>query len=138
MDRLLDNQLDRTGLSGDDRQQAYDTGKRTAMSIATSPWFRYFMTTDPAQFLRRVQCPVLALNGTLDLQVDVDQNLPPIEAALAEAGNDDVTTHRLDKLNHLFQTAQTGSVAEYGQIEETVAPEVLELMAAWITARVGG
>lgn len=38
----------------------------------------------------------------------------------------------LPGLNHLFQHCETGAVAEYAQIEETISPEVLEIITAWI------
>jgi pimeloyl-ACP methyl ester carboxylesterase len=100
-----------------------------------SPWFRFALTFDPRDALRQVQVPVLALNGSLDLQVPHHQNLPEIEKALREAGNPDVTIRMLPGLNHLFQRAEKGTVEEYAQIEETVAPEVLELIREWIAAR---
>ncbi len=102
-----------------------------------TPWFRFFVLYDPRPALMALRVPVLALNGTLDLQVDAEQNLPVIEAALAAGGNADVRARRLPGLNHLFQHATTGSVLEYGRIEETVAPEVLELVAQWILERFG-
>lgn len=100
-------------------------------------WFRAFLTYDPAESLRRVRASVLVLNGERDLQVLPDQNLPAIERALAEAGNTDVTVRRLPELNHLFQTARTGTPDEYEQIEETIAPAALEAMVTWLRPRVG-
>jgi hypothetical protein len=97
-----------------------------------SPWFRFFITYDPAPALQKVACPVLALNGELDLQVPPSINLPVITKALEAGGNRDYAIVKLPKLNHLFQTSQTGSVAEYSQIEETIAPVALETMSAWI------
>ena len=76
-------------------------------------WFRYFLTYDPATALRKVTCPVLAINGSLDKQVLPSQNLPAIRKALAEAGNPHVEVDELPGLNHLFQTAKTGAPAEY-------------------------
>jgi len=98
----------------------------------TSPWFRYFLTYDPAAALRKVTCPVLVLNGSLDKQVLPSQNLPPIRKALAESGNQHVEIDELPGLNHLFQTAKTGSPSEYAQIEETISPVALEKMSTWI------
>ena len=98
----------------------------------TSPWFRYFLTYDPAIALRKVACPVLAINGSLDKQVLPSQNLPPIRKALAESGNPHVEVDELPGLNHLFQTAKTGSPTEYAQIEETISPVALDKMATWI------
>ena len=102
------------------------------ISQITSVWFRYFLTYDPATALRKVKCPVLAINGTLDKQVLPNQNLPPIRKALAEAGNQHVEIDELPGLNHLFQTAKTGSPAEYSQIEETMSPVALDKIAVWI------
>jgi len=98
----------------------------------TSPWFRYFLTYDPATALRKVTCPVLAINGSLDKQVLPSQNLPAIRTALAEAGNKHVEVDELPGLNHLFQTAKTGSPAEYAQIEETMSPVALDKIATWV------
>jgi len=98
----------------------------------TSPWFRYFLTYDPATALRKVRCPVLAINGSLDKQVLPSQNLPVIRKALEEAGNKHFEIDELPGLNHLFQTAKTGSPAEYTQIEETISPIALQKIASWI------
>lgn len=97
-----------------------------------NPWFRAFLFLDPAVYLRKVTCPVLVLNGELDLQVSPKQNLPAIEKALQEAGNQDFTLKQLPGLNHLFQTAKTGVPAEYARIEETMSPVVLEMITGWI------
>ena len=101
-------------------------------AAAASPWFRFFVMYDPAPALQKVTCPVLALNGELDLQVPPSLNLPAIEKALKAGGNRDYAIVKLPKLNHLFQTSQTGSVTEYSQIEETIAPVALETMSGWI------
>ncbi len=97
-----------------------------------TPWFRFFLSYDPRPTLEKVRCPVLALGGSLDLQVPAVENLQQIEAALKKGGNDDVTTLLLPGLNHLFQTAKTGSPTEYAKIEETMAPLVLEKISSWI------
>lgn len=105
------------------------------VDLMLTPWFRFFLTYDPREALRRITVPVLAIQGELDLQVDADQNLPQVRAALEAGGNPDVTVRRLPGLNHLFQRARTGSPSEYFQLEETLAPEVLDLVAQWILER---
>jgi len=102
-----------------------------------TPWFQYFIRYDPRPALRKVTVPVLALNGALDLQVVDTQNLPAVEEALAVAGNKDVTARSLPGLNHMFQHATTGAVSEYSEIDETISPDVLELIYQWIDDRFG-
>ncbi|MGJ5818527.1 alpha/beta hydrolase family protein [Paludibaculum fermentans] len=102
-----------------------------------SAWMREFAFYDPAPTLQKLRCPVLVLNGEKDLQVIADQNVPPIEAALKKGGNKDFRIVRLPGLNHLFQTAQTGLVQEYGQIDETLAPVFLETITTWIRRHTG-
>jgi fermentation-respiration switch protein FrsA (DUF1100 family) len=97
-----------------------------------SPWMKFFLTYDPIPTLKKVKCPVLAINGSKDLQVPPDYNLPPIEQALKSGGNTHYKVVKLDGLNHLFQHCKTGAVTEYGGIEETFAPEAMELIASWI------
>jgi pimeloyl-ACP methyl ester carboxylesterase len=99
---------------------------------AMSPWMRFFVMYDPAPALSKTTCPVLALNGELDLQVPPSLNLPAIAKALEAGGNRDYEIVKLPKLNHLFQTSETGAVSEYSKIEETIAPVALETMSDWI------
>jgi fermentation-respiration switch protein FrsA (DUF1100 family) len=80
---------------------------------------------------------VLALNGSLDLQVPADENLAAIERELRAGGNRDVTVEKLPGLNHLFQTAGTGAPSEYAEIEETFSPAALQRIGDWIVQRVG-
>ncbi|NKB67466.1 MAG: alpha/beta fold hydrolase [Candidatus Latescibacteria bacterium] len=103
----------------------------------TTPWYRYFITYDPAPALEQVQCPVLAINGTLDVQVAHDDNLAGIEAALERGGNPDFTIETLPNLNHFFQTATTGAISEYPSLAETFAPLALERVSNWIRSRTG-
>lgn len=100
-----------------------------------TPWMRSFLRYDPRPALRQVRAPVLAINGSLDLQVDPDQNLPEIEKALREGGNADVTVRKMEGLNHLLQPAKTGLTREYGQIETTMDEGALKEIVDWVTAR---
>jgi len=98
-----------------------------------SPWMRFFLTYDPAPTLMKVKCPVLAINGEKDLQVPPEENLQAIEEALKAGGNRDYTVKELPGLNHLFQTAETGSPSEYARINETISPAALELIGDWVS-----
>ncbi|WP_106791700.1 S9 family peptidase [Aquimarina sp. Aq78] len=99
------------------------------------PWMRYFVRTDPKQFLSNVKTPILAINGSKDCQVITDLNLSRIEKILKKSGNKDVTISEIEGLNHLFQTAKTGSESEYPNIEETFAPEAMKMISEWILKR---
>ena len=99
--------------------------------------FQSIIRYDPRPLLTQVRVPVLALNGTLDLQVPYAEDLAGIASALAAAGNRDVTTVALAGLNHLFQPATTGAPSEYGEIETTIAPVALQTIADWIEKRFG-
>ncbi|MDP7030491.1 MAG: alpha/beta fold hydrolase [Phycisphaerales bacterium] len=119
----------------EETSEAQEVALQAAIDKLTLPWIRAFLRHDPAPTLQRVTCPVLALNGELDLQVPHAQNLPGIAAALERGGNPDATTMMLPGLNHLFQHCETGLPAEYGRIEETFSVDVLDLIAEWISDR---
>lgn len=103
----------------------------------SEPWMRAFLSLDPATYLAKVKCPVLALNGANDLQVAADQNLPAIARGLRAAHNPDVTIKTLPQLNHFFQT-DPAATSRYASIEETFAPSALQLIGDWLSARTSG
>ncbi|WP_316832995.1 alpha/beta hydrolase family protein [Pedobacter aquatilis] len=105
---------------------------KSTLKQLSDPWFRYFISFDPQVYLQKVKCPVLAINGTLDMQVASVSNLAGIRASLSKAANKHFEIVPIKNLNHLLQLAKTGSMAEYGQIEETVNPQALEKVGAWI------
>jgi pimeloyl-ACP methyl ester carboxylesterase len=105
---------------------------RAQIRASNSPWWRFFAAHDPADDLVRVGCPVLAINGSKDLQVRASINLAAIRAGLEAGGNTALTAIEYPGLNHLFQTSATGRLDEYGQIEETISPRVLDDVADWI------
>jgi uncharacterized protein len=104
--------------------------------VFLSPWFRNFLIVDPAQILPKVKCAVLAINGEKDMQVSADENLLAIKNALLKGGNKNVTIKKLNGLNHLLQSAETGLPGEYGKIEETISPSALHLISEWILDQV--
>ena len=112
--------------------EAVDAAANMVARQMASPWMVGFINLDPRAYLTRVKCPVLALNGELDLQVLPDENLGAIEDSLEKAGNTDVSIVRLDGLNHLFQQAKTGLPAEYSTITQTFDPDALDTMSGWI------
>ena len=106
--------------------------KALAEGVAPSgfetPWMRTFLKYDPRPTLARVRCPILAINGELDLQVPCRANLDAIAKAVAAGGNAGLVARPMPGLNHLFQTAKTGAPSEYSKMEETFAPAALRVI----------
>ena len=102
------------------------------MALFLSPWFRFYLMYDPRTALVKVRCPVLAVNGEKDIQFPAKENLEAIRQALELGGNRDYTILMLPNLNHLFQTAQTGAISEYEQIQETISVLALDTISNWI------
>ena len=111
-----------------------DQARQALAKALTAPWMRAFLRLDPATYLAKVKCPVLALDGANDLQVAPDLNLPAIARGLRAAHNPDVTTQTLPQLNHLFQT-DPAATSHYADIEETFAPSALAIIGNWLSAR---
>jgi pimeloyl-ACP methyl ester carboxylesterase len=120
------------------RTAGIDQGQFVALQVKqlATPWMKYFIQYDPAPTLQRVKCPVLALDGSKDLQVPPEIDLAAIKAALEKGGNTDITTVELPNLNHLFQECKTGSPSEYAGIEQTFSPLALDAMTKWIISKV--
>ncbi len=125
------------GLDEELSDEQLRTTVKTQLTMLTNEWMKFFLTYDPAAALRAVRCPVLAINGTTDLQVWHEQNLDAIERIMTEAGGD-ITIKRYEGLNHLFQPSETGNPSEYATIEITFDESVMDDMVQWIRARVGG
>jgi hypothetical protein len=115
-----------------EEQQASTDAIEDQMKRCNSRWFRYYLTYDPTISLKHLKIPVLVINGELDSQVSSKQNLPVIAKSLEEAGNQNYRIIEFPKLNHFLQTCETGSILEYGIIEETIAPVVLDALSNWI------
>ena len=124
-------------LTPEDKKEVGDPVQFAQKQIHTflSPWFRYFLTYDPRYALQKTRCPVLALDGSKDVQVPPAEDLAAIGSALSAGGNVNITIHELPNLNHLFQTCTTGSPLEYAKIPETMAPVLLTTVGDWITAQ---
>ena len=95
-----------------------------------APWMAKFISLDMRPRLGSITCPVLAINGTKDTQVDYESNLDALRKGLP--ANPKNKIEAFEGLNHLFQHCTTGALSEYRQIEETISPEVLETMVQWL------
>ena len=116
-------------LSGQPATMTVET-LRQQPAVQNTLWLKWFIDYDPSDDIRKTHCPVFALNGDLDCQVISIQNLPAIRQLLPSSKRNLIKEY--PSLNHLFQHCTTGLPDEYGQIEETVSPEVLSDIAEWI------
>ena len=99
---------------------------------ATAPWYRQFLVWDPTPYLKKIRCPVLALNGDKDIAVVYPQNFEAIEKALKEGGNKDYTLKMFPNINHLFQRCVTGAPTENLPYQFTFARDVIPFLGDWL------
>ncbi|WP_282042740.1 alpha/beta hydrolase family protein [Winogradskyella flava] len=97
----------------------------------TSKWMQFFLKHNPVDELKKIKVPVLAINGTKDVQMSFS-HLNTIKDAITKSGNSNVSVKAFEGLNHLFQKCETGAISEYMKIEQTISPKVLETMSNWI------
>ncbi len=100
-----------------------------------SPWFLFFVKSDPKKYLKKMKCPVLAVYGENDVQVLPDENLIALKKAFKKRSNKDYKIVTLPALNHLFQQSKTGLPGEYGVIKETFSPVALQIIGDWIVKK---
>jgi pimeloyl-ACP methyl ester carboxylesterase len=117
-------------------EQSEDAFINEFYKTVSQPWFRYFLQYDPAAYVKKIGAKVLALNGDKDIQVLAKTNLAGLKAALQKSPSKTYEVKELKGLNHLFQQCQKCTVGEYGQLEETIAPEVLQAIGEWLVKNV--
>ena len=135
--RLIDKAFD-AKVNGDimprvDEYDLPDALKQNFMAVPNQlqvPYMQHFLSLDVRPMLGKIKCPVMALNGTKDIQVECETNLEALRNGLTASQNGVVES--VEGVNHLFQHCTTGNTSEYRDIEETFAPEILEKMMLWI------
>lgn len=105
---------------------------REKVAEMNNPWINWFIDYDPSDDIRQTRCPVFALNGDRDCQVISTLCLPAFQRLLPTSKKNRIKQY--PGLNHLFQHSATGVPTEYGEIEETISPEVLSDIAEWINS----
>lgn len=107
-------------------KQGYDA----IVSQVRTPYFSSFVAMDLRSRLGDIECPVLAFNGTKDQQVECEPNIEALRNGLKNAKS--VRLEKMESVNHLQQTCETGGAEEYMEIEETISPKEIEIMVEWI------
>lgn len=135
IDKYLDQQSEAEKLEAEKLSFAFTSAKAEVMvNMYNSPWYRYLLSYNPVETLKKVTVPVLALHGTLDHIISSKRALSLIAKTLNKAGNKQVTIVELPGLNHAFQTCETGAISEYATTEETIAPKALDTITQWIVS----
>ena len=114
-----------------DLPEALKRNYQAVMAQLQTPYLSRFIAVDVRPLLPQITCPVLALNGTKDIQVNYETNLEALRNGLSGHTTDMI--QEVKGVNHIFQTCATGSVNEYKEIEETISPEVLSAIITWIS-----
>ena len=122
-----------TGISDDASQKRF---ANEFVKLYDVNWMRYFISYDPKPVLEQLKCKVLALNGEKDIQVLPKSNLAAIEAALKNSKSKDYEVIEIPDLNHLFQECDKCTVQEYSKLEQTIKPEVLDIITNWLNEHV--
>ncbi|NBL65067.1 alpha/beta hydrolase [Flavobacterium sp. NST-5] len=99
----------------------------------TTPWMLEFIKLDPATYLKKINCSVLALNGEKDVQIETHDNVEAIGKVLLKSN---IESKIYSDLNHLLQTCKTGMMDEYATLEETISPKVLMDLNQWIQKKI--
>ena len=110
---------------------------KSTIAACSTPWYKYFLQIDPQPYLTKLKkVKVLALNGSRDIQVVAQQNLPAVNEALKEGKTKTFETKEIAGLNHLFQTCTKCTIEEYGELDETFAPIALQTITGWLNNNV--
>ena len=122
--------VDRLCLDNDISLPAPLKDNLSQVAVAGGEWITWFLSYDPSEAIRRIECPVFALNGSHDLQVISKDNLAVISDCLPE--NSANLVKEYESLNHMFQHCPYQNALDYYSIDETISEEVLNDIAAWI------
>lgn len=141
LDSVLYHKYDEWKMVDDARFQANHPGEMDHFRFsiymyvhtATSPWYRFFIRYNPADYLSKVNVPVLAINGDKDVMVNCDMNLSNVKRYLAH--NPHVTTKVVRSINHLLLPCEKGTQDEYAQLKDRhVSDELMQCLYEWISS----
>ena len=104
--------------------------QRNMIRAISSPFYKGFLRTDPSIYLSRITCPILALNGSKDMQVEAKRNLAQIKRLTTSSPS--VTVKELEGLNHLFIPANSGHPSEYLFLPPGFSSDALTALLQWL------
>lgn len=94
-----------------------DDAVKANAKILTSKSYVSLLKFNPAEYISKISCPVLALFGEKDVQVIVPDNNEALEKLVKDNNLRNFTVKVMPNLNHIFQESVTGMLADYGRTE---------------------
>lgn len=134
LNKKMTEYIEKTSLNDPDKPEnmTYEEYVIAQVNGILRPWMVNFLRYNPQKYIEKVKIPVLALNGSKDLQVLASENLTEWRRILENSGNKNITTKELQNLNHLFQTCETGLPDEYEKIDESFSVKAMVEISNWI------
>ncbi len=133
MRNTVPDMIKAAGMGDEDAREQYIN---SFVTVYKSKWFNYFLRIDPINYLPKLTCKVLAINGEKDIQVIAKTNLQGMKDALMKSKAKEYELKELPGLNHLFQQCNTCTSDEYGTLTETISPSALSVMGVWLDENV--
>lgn len=128
--KMIEGHLGEMGISPPDLEEQVAAVMK-AYSPSLSPWFFEFLKFSSGPYIEKIKIPVFAAYAEKDIQVNAKINGDALRELIDEnKSRFDIISY--PGLNHLFQQAETGALAEYALIGETFDPQVLQDIVDWI------
>ena len=125
--KILDKETAKLSLEEQQRYNLTPTNKLSTIQQLCSPWFFTLFHLNPKDYITQLHCPIFAINGEKDLQVEAETNQLLMRQYLPK--DQKFSEYKVPNANHLLQPCTSGAPDEYGKIETTILPEVLQKIA---------
>jgi len=97
---------------------------------SVQPYMHSWMQYDPAQEIKKLDIPVLIINGSADIQVEVDQ------AEMLKSGNEDAKLVIIEHMNHIFREIESKdrlvNTKSYNEPNLPLHPELIPALTKFI------
>lgn len=104
------------------------------LNFLNNDWARQFVAFETKDYLEKINCPILVINGSEDIQVPPNKSQEGFRKGFSNESKtfDHSKIILIPGLNHLFQTCKKCDIMEYGELEETFSENALKAMEQWI------
>jgi uncharacterized protein len=106
------------------------------ISDVRNRWHAEFFRYDPAEALKKLKAPTLAVLSSADDQVILDQNLPSLVNALVASGNPDFAVSVLPDHDHFFLTHEGRRLDKHKFGKMEVSADLLNIITPWVERHV--